>query len=491
MTLILHTAVILLLTGCIKEAPGSDTDMAVDYEIDFEFAMPQYADEVLGTRATAPGTAAELQIWDAHLLVFRTNSRVHYESLNTTKISGNGTALPKCRSYFDYKPGDHIVVLLNTGYTTNFPYGSITNVSDINTVTTCSKWQISDTSPKIPMCGEQTLPNDFTLAAGAGKAKVTIPVYRSVSRFGVKQADGLLLDGKSWKILDFGFVNVPRAYYDDATPAAQHNYIAPASELPTLKGTPTAQWFVNEGQKDVSTYHYFPAFPASLYAQIYTVNVTTYDVLRAHAVIRASWDGKDNYYRIELAKQIGTGVGDDLRHGEWFDFKKNTSYTIQVNAVNGPGYPTLEKASDNPGKNIVYDVLVDDAYSNFVTSNGQYAIGVSRREAYVPGNATDLDVAYVRYISPINVTGLENKMKVKEGSVKPAGSTITLSHDFLTSTSVMLKAVVDSNFEEAVVEVTFGDLKEYITIRSGTYLEVGVDVPDWGPGGGADVGVDD
>ena len=51
MTLILHTAVILLLTGCIKEAPGSDTDMAVDYEIDFEFAMPQYADEVLGTRA--------------------------------------------------------------------------------------------------------------------------------------------------------------------------------------------------------------------------------------------------------------------------------------------------------------------------------------------------------------------------------------------------------------------------------------------------------
>ena len=494
--LILYMAVIPLLSGCIKDDPGTDVGMvAGGNEIDFEFAMPQYAHEVLGTRGTElpltePATAVELKIWDAHLLVFRGNTRLRYERMDVDKITDNETALPRYRSYFNYIVGDRFVVLLNTGYTTDFPYAAINNVDDINKATKTSPWMLTGT-PKIPMCGEEVLADTFSLAAGAGKAKVTIPVYRSVSRFGVTQKAGLSLDGKPWVIDQFEFKQTPLGAFPES-PAAQHNYIAPNSDVPTLKEAHTERWYSNSEKKTVGTFSYFPAYPTSRYINLAILDFTVYHQNRAHAIIRASWNGTFYFYRIDLANQVEVDDKNELRHGKWFDFKKNTAYTIQVNGVKGHGYSTAAEASANPGKNIVYDVIVDDAYSNFVKSNGHYAIGLSRREVYAPGSLknTTIDVAYVRYISPIYLP-TPNTISVITASIIPSGATFTTTTTSLTPTSTMLKATVSENFEEGKIAVAFGELTDTITVRRGAYLNVDITVPDWDGGGGGDVDVED
>lgn len=201
------------------------------------------------------------------------------------------------------------------------------------------------------------------------------------------------------------------------------------------------------------------------------VAVTETPAGEANIIIKASYNGKDGFYKVALYK-------DDKKNSE-YALLRNHNYTITVTKVNDYGFKTLDEAIKAKPENRIEAEIVDDnpAITKMIACK-DYELGVSddlsvKATAAVATEAIKATITLVTTLS--SATSADGKLYGV--SINPADSWITFDKDDVTETKLpesesksspgmkyVLTFTLDKNDKSedprtGTVTITSGDLK--------------------------------
>lgn len=201
------------------------------------------------------------------------------------------------------------------------------------------------------------------------------------------------------------------------------------------------------------------------------VAVTETPAGEANIIIKASYNGKDGFYKVALYK-------DDKKNSE-YALLRNHNYTITITKVNDYGFSSLDEAINSKPENRIEAQIVDDnpAITKMIACK-DYELGVSddlsvKATAAVATEAIKATITLVTTLS--SATSADGKLYGV--SINPADSWITFDKDDVTETKLpesesksspgmkyVLTFTLDKNDKsedprKGTVTITSGDLK--------------------------------
>lgn len=131
----------------------------------------------------------------------------------------------------------------------------------------------------------------------------------------------------------------------------------------------------------------------------YVEDVVNQDVNPQYIVIKGKSSNYDTpgYYKVALKAQYplsGDSTEDNMNDTSmWsaltYDILRNTSFTVNLNNIDKPGYKTLKEAADvnSPANNISYSITIEssDNYYEILVSKGTYYTELETSRVYVKG----------------------------------------------------------------------------------------------------------
>lgn len=406
---------VLLLSGCQKDAPLDIPDRQEEMRL----VLSLDDQDEISTYSAA--TTNECLIDDVVVLLFDGTTDKYLKGAciasTSDKITGNnGDKLRTVTINLGPKPGDKIVVLVNSGKTT-IPLipGTSTrdNINDLFPLRSLAalNLDLSESGKQMPMSGEVTY---------NGSGQVTCPLRRSVAKVEVVLANdlddpyGIFVPGQGYWFM--GNVAKPEsvgAIYASASAAdcavkSGNDFL---TDLSILKD-------FNRTTHKLSKTYYLPEYPNATRASGTETGPAKWSAQRTHLIIAC--DG--GYYRIDLY---------DHATGKFIDIRRNTHIKVTIRKVKTVGYPTIAQATNSPGSNLEYEIKVTGDNDDVVVSNGQYALSLSNDKIFIWGPNGDYEVAKIRYILPKEMTSL------------PAGVTCQIAHTGLSSLEIRPINVTD------------------------------------------------
>ena len=201
------------------------------------------------------------------------------------------------------------------------------------------------------------------------------------------------------------------------------------------------------------------------------VAVTETPAGEANIIIKASYNGKDGFYKVALYK-------DDKKNSE-YALLRNHNYTITITKVNDYGFSSLDEAINSKPENRIEAQIVDDnpAITKMIACK-DYELGVSDDLSVkaTAAEATEAIKATITLVTTLSsATSADGKLYGV--SINPADSWITFDKDDVTETKLpesesksspgmkyVLTFTLDKNDKsedprKGTVTITSGDLK--------------------------------
>lgn len=340
----------LLFTGCSDDLDvKSGINELADDEISISFNMPE--PEYVQTRVVDPSAN-----FTTGIFFFEENNGNPSVYLNSQQvdqsISSTGTVKVKLEknviSAFSQGKSVAILVLANIS-TDEFNSLQVQSYSDIEQ--SLNSRELKNNVTYDEMSG---------IAESDGNKKYTV----NLKRLAAKITMGKSVDFSSvvnFTIDNFSIYNAPSNGY----------YMAPWQTEDTYK--------YNSGSQTYSS------FAASSIQQLYTYPVKSMGISTsgegAYFIMKASYDGEECYYRIDLR-------GENKASGEptYYDIEPNHWYDVQIKTVLKKGYATAKEAAEHPmaleGDTDARLVTVIHDHTNEVlsmTSDGSRELGVNSK----------------------------------------------------------------------------------------------------------------
>lgn len=466
-------AVIALLFGCQKDP---DSLFGGDHDGKLRLTLSIGEQDEIATYSAA--TVNECLIDDVVVLLFdgTTDKYIAGESIDSTsdQLAGNnGDKLRTVTAYLWPKPGDKIVVLVNSGKTLipltpgvstrgdingAFPLKSLSSLNALNL-------DLSENGKQMPMSGEVVY---------TGGGQVTCPVRRSVAKVELILADDLEDATASFTpnhvIWYMGNVADPESIGAIYTPmSAADCIVQPGNDFLTdniLTG-------VKNNSLGLSDAYYLPEYPNATKASGKDVESGTWSADRTCVLVSSD----AGYYRIDLY---------DHATGKFIDIRRNTHIKVTIRKVKSAGYVNDTQAQNNPGSNLEYEIESTGADENIIVSNGQYAVALDYDEVYLYAPGGEYEIAKARYMLPDDMSalgaGTANQISVSVSGIGADYMKVNFSPKVLTSVTQPIKlSITDKNFEwytmvgrrrlDISVNIRLGNITRTIKVYYGAELD--------------------
>ncbi len=437
--MILSAVAILLMAGACSPDELVETKKKSGHAV-LTLSMP--SPEVVNVRSTA--TEWECNVQELVLLAYRGASTTpvygaSYDVNIDEVLSGNGTNAPKMAFTTDYVPqdGDCLYVFIN-------PYAPISLTQDRSGIDAL-KWVLpgSLSDFELPMCG--------SVASWNSQIDNVCVLTRAVAK--------VELDVSAVTVAGMPFANATSIQYR----MAHANAVLYPSDKATLTDAeysllPTPDY----GEVPI----YIPEYSNSTYAggEGVVPAATAFDSNRCCLLLHVTGGEYTGYYRLDFHKNAvkNSATGGVLAAEEYLDILRNHHYVFRITKVGSNGYASEAEALVNPGSNIEYEVLVEDA-GNVSVSNGQYAISSTNDECIIYGNYEDTyTVATVKA-----VCGNAAFDRITTNSITYEGDIASCNLTALTTTDAELR--ISFNYSETTnsgkVKIRFGNLEKIIVIE--------------------------
>lgn len=127
-------------------------------------------------------------------------------------------------------------------------------------------------------------------------------------------------------------------------------------------------------------------------------------------VVKGSYDSNpSSYYRVLVGQRLDDGTFSP------YEILRNSRYTIRIQEISGNGYPTLEQALRyEPANNIDYSIQASfEEQISDITGNGQYMLGLSRKDMYLYSHpvdevSADWELVTKIYLDPIVASSIHD-----------------------------------------------------------------------------------
>jgi hypothetical protein len=443
-TLFLLSGSILCFTTCNNEPepgninPGKENNRQDPQKL--ELFMP--AAETVNLYSTA--TPNECMIDTVWVLVFDGTTKRWIEKIGRSEIQNNGRAtqlLPQLSHKLEN--GNTVICIANAA-----PNPDTTNVTRGN-INTCFQ-------PSRPYyTGNDYLPMYGKIDSWSATASYTCPMTRAVAKIQVQM--GL---NPSDVTGNFNPENVTCQLYNHPT----SGYIEPSPSPSGISGggPPTSPFHLLQkaGATEAETDIFIHEYPFATHTIAgATIGAKNFHANRLHLILTKGSGAAARYYRIDFFNPSDSTFS---------DIKRNHHYLFTINKIRSEGYATPNQAQNLPGGNIEYTVRITD-HSQFITSNGQYAIVTSVDTIKITGNVSNETVATFRYINPtgIALTSIDNSITVDSGSIRPVGATlsITSTPSTIAETNRELKITTSGNPTEGIILFRLGNITHRLSVK--------------------------
>lgn len=360
--------VVIALTGCQKETltPDDGTkDLGREIELTMSASM---SDVVIPTRALAEPD--EKAITRLDVLVFEEGDTFAYTvQANNPTVSGNilsyTVRLKKSTESEKYK----LVLLANL---TAAPSIAVDTAKEealaAITFAPTTNWTTGTT---IPMWADYPTAAEVTTST-TGISFGNTAVIRSLARVNVTNA----------AISTFQLTKV---WVYNSTDKAR---VAPVLTNYDAGNTKVTTPSVAESA-GVTTTYFKAATSNKVEREIYigeSAKQVVGDASAVCLVLEGTYDGKSNFYRVDMVGTDGKTALDILR---------NHTYNVNITKVAGSGYGSKEDAFASMPVNITVEIKVwDDAKLNDITTDGQYSLAVEKSRFDVEGLGGTESIAY-------------------------------------------------------------------------------------------------
>lgn len=439
--MILSAVAILLMASACSSDELIETKKQLSNAV-LTLSMP--SPEVVNVRSTA--TDDECNIVELVLLAYRGASTTpvygasYHDNIGKV-LSGIRTNAPKMAFTTDYVPqdGDCLYVFIN-------PYTPISLTQDRSGIDAL-KWGLSESldDSKLPMCG--------CIASWNSRIDNVCVLMRAVAK--------VELDISAVTVAGKPFANATSIQYS----MAHANAVLYPSDKAALTDTEYSPLSFSYLNYDNDPIIYIPEYRNSTYAggEAVAPAATTFDSRRCCLLLHVAGGEYTGYYRLDFHKNAvkNSATGAVQTAEEYLDILRNHHYVFRITKVGSNGYASEAEALANPGSNIEYEMLVEDA-GNVSVSNGQYAITSTNDECIIYGNYDETyTVATVKA-----VCGNVAFDRITTNSITYEGDIASCNLTALTTTDAELRiSFCYGTTNNGKVKISLGNLEKTIVIQ--------------------------
>lgn len=430
---------ILCITACNNEILDREKESAESQSI--ELSMPEATEVSVYSEATVSECTID-SIW---VLEFNNSGTtlLHHELIKGSRIINRGYAtqlLPQLS--FTPTNGSLIICIANCDSTASF---SGLTKSTINNCFSSRREYHSD-GESLPMYGE----------LGWSTSSYTCRMTRAVAKIRVQMGSEV-----SDVTGNFTAENVSYKIYNHSKGGNIQPSTPVVGKPQTLPGTGTGTLFYllqknGTGAKNAYLYEYPTSTKDATGSS--TLDKTKFDAGRQYIILEKDNSGTKTYYRLDF-----------YNADTFININRNHHYIFTIQKVRSEGYTALAQAQNNPGSNIEYTIKIDDD-SEFVKSNGQYAIVTSVDTAYVVPKGTAVNnytIATAKYVLPAGISlGASTTNTITVKSVVSPGTMALSGITTLSASNGDIKVNTNASFTEGVITIKLGNITHDLHVKA-------------------------
>ena len=351
----------LVSVSCVKEPIASDQPTGPLGKIDVIFALETEKENEIGTRAFT-----DTDIENVDLLIFdQSNNFIERIKIPSADITGTG-ANKTFKARMDVSNDARtIYVIANARDATTdadrVNFGTIAvGTSHATVIPGLQTTILGDNMLPLVMWGRRTV-----TSITSSTSITALKLLRAVASVEVRRATTGLTTAfviNSYTLEDASAAGrvAPSAYtVEAATPTAPYA-ITGTTDYRSLSPAYWATWSATPG--------------SVVYAYDRTSTTSDYPAV----IIRATYNGTDGYYKVEMVNSSGTP----------YNIIRNHRYIVTITDVNGPGYANVADAVSNPPANIRASIIDQRGDIAIIVADGANELGISNNMVILQGTNT-------------------------------------------------------------------------------------------------------